>query len=121
APVLNDKEAVQQLERQRRHGEEIERDDRLAVILQEGPPARGRASTTPNVAQIPRDSPFRDHEAELLQLSVDLGRSPVRILVRQASDQLTYLLRDLRSATLAAGTPNTYGSRSGAKRSPSRA
>jgi hypothetical protein len=31
--VLHDKEAVQQLERQRRHGEEIERDDRLVVIL----------------------------------------------------------------------------------------
>ena len=56
-------------------------------------------------SQIARDSPFRDDEAELLQLAVDFGRSPVRVLVRQASDQLTYLLRDLRSATFVAGTP----------------
>jgi hypothetical protein len=33
--VLDDKETVQQMERQRGHGEEIERDDRFAVILQE--------------------------------------------------------------------------------------
>src|SRR5215470_6788540 len=33
APVLDDKEAVQQLERHCWHGEEIERDDRLAMIL----------------------------------------------------------------------------------------
>jgi hypothetical protein len=31
--VLDDKEAVQQLERQRRHGKEIEGDDDFPVIL----------------------------------------------------------------------------------------
>jgi hypothetical protein len=41
--VLNDKEAVQQLERQRRHSEEIERNNRLAVILQECQPLLGGA------------------------------------------------------------------------------
>jgi hypothetical protein len=65
-------------------------------------------------SQIARDSPFRDDEAELLQLAVDFGRSPVRVLVRQASDQLTYLLRDLRSATLAAGTPTPIETEAGA-------
>ena len=34
APVLDDKEAVQQLERQRRYGEEIEGDDDFPVILE---------------------------------------------------------------------------------------
>jgi hypothetical protein len=56
-------------------------------------------------SQIPRDSPFRYDEAEFLQLTMNLRGSPVRILVRQASDQLTYLLRDLRSAVMRAGTP----------------
>jgi len=36
SPVLNDEEAVEQLERDRRHGEEVERGDRLAVIHEEG-------------------------------------------------------------------------------------
>ena len=36
APMLDDKEAVQQLERQRRHGEEIEGNDDLPVILEKG-------------------------------------------------------------------------------------
>jgi hypothetical protein len=40
-PLLDDQEAVQQLERQRRHGEEIPRDDRLPVILKECKPSLG--------------------------------------------------------------------------------
>src|SRR5215472_12673377 len=38
-PVLDDEEAVEQLERYRRYSEEIERDDHLAVILEKGKPA----------------------------------------------------------------------------------
>ena len=117
AAMLNDKKAVQQLERQRRHGEEIERDDCLAVILQECQPSLGSVAASVQASQIARDSPFRDDEAELLQLAVDFGRSPVRVLVRQASDQVTYLLGDLLSATSGAGTPMPIDrSRRGAKR-----
>src|SRR5215831_7827367 len=111
--MLDDKEAIEQLERQRRHSEEIERDDRLAVILQECQPSLGAVAASVQASQIARDSPFRDDEAELLQLAVDLGRSPVRVLVGQASDQLTYLHRDLRSATLAAGTPTPIETETG--------
>ena len=103
--MLDDKEAVQQLERQRRHSEEIKRDNRLAVILQECQPSLGYVAASVQASQIARDGPFRDDIAELLQLAVDLRRSPVRVLVRQASDQTSDLLRDLRSATVAAGTP----------------
>jgi len=103
--VLDDKEAVQQLERQRRDGEEIERDDCLAVILKECTSSLGRVTAAVQAPQIPRDSPFSDDEAEFLQLAMDLRGSPIRILVRQPSDQRTYLLRDLRSAAVRAGTP----------------
>jgi hypothetical protein len=37
-PVLDDEEAVQHLEGQRGHGEEIERSDHLPVISEEGQP-----------------------------------------------------------------------------------
>jgi hypothetical protein len=36
--MIADKEAVRQLERQRRHGEEIESDDHFSVILQKRRP-----------------------------------------------------------------------------------
>jgi hypothetical protein len=55
--VLDDKEAVQQLERQRRDGEEIERDDCLAVILKERTPSLGRVTAAVQATQVPRDSP----------------------------------------------------------------
>jgi hypothetical protein len=48
--MLDDEKAVQQLERNRRHSEEIEGHDHLAVILKKGKPALARiaaASDTP--------------------------------------------------------------------------
>src|SRR5882724_5176242 len=84
APMLDDKEAVQQLERQRRHGEEIESDDNLSVILQKRRPPFTRVASALNSTQIPGDGPLRDNEAELQHLAVDFAGSPVRILLRQA-------------------------------------
>ena len=48
APMLDDKEAVQQLERQRRHGEELEGDDDLSVILQKRQPPFTRVVSAVN-------------------------------------------------------------------------
>jgi hypothetical protein len=73
--VLDDKEAVQQLERQRRHGEEIEGHDDLPVILQKRQPPFTRVASAFNSTQIPGDSPLRDNEAELQHLAMDLGGS----------------------------------------------
>jgi hypothetical protein len=44
-------------------------------------------------------------KAELLQLAVNPGSAPARVLVGQASDQHTNLLGDLRSAAARPGTP----------------
>src|SRR5215472_13516272 len=105
APVLDDKEAVQQLERQCRHGEKIERDDRLAVILEKGQPPFPRVAAPPNASQIAGHTPFGDNETELQQFAMDFGRSPTGVLLRQAPDQPTHLLGDLRSAAARPGTP----------------
>ena len=77
------------------------------MIPQERQPALGRVAATPNASQIPSDASFRDDEAEFLKFSVDLWGSPVRVLFRQASDQNTNLIGDLRSAAVWAGTPAT--------------
>src|SRR5215471_9095141 len=103
APVLDDEKAVEQLERHRRHGEEIKRDDHLAVILEKGTPAVTCVGTAPRASQVPSHRSFRDDQAEFLQFAMDLGGSPVRVLVRQPSDQSTNLFRDLRSTTLGPG------------------
>src|SRR5436853_5961885 len=95
--MLDDKEAVQQLERQRRHGEEIEGDNDLPVILQKRQPPFTRVASVVNSTQIPGDSPLRDNQPELQHLAVDRGGSPVRILLSQSSDQPPDLIGDLRS------------------------
>jgi len=46
--MLDHKKAVQQLERHRRHGKEVECHDRLAVILEEGQPAFLWITTVPD-------------------------------------------------------------------------
>jgi hypothetical protein len=75
ATVLDNEEAIEELESRRRHGEEVERSDYLAVIRQECQPLLARVSTSSNASEIPADACFRDDEAELLEFTVDLGRS----------------------------------------------
>ena len=84
------------------------------MILQERQPALGRVAATPNASQIPSDASFRDDEAEFLKFSVDLWGSPVRVLFRQASDQNTNLIGDLRSAAAWPGSPTPVETEIGA-------
>ena len=74
--MFDDKEAVQQLERQRRHGEEIEGDDDFSVILQKRRPPFTRVDSALNSTQIAGDGPLRDNEPELQQLAVESSGLP---------------------------------------------
>jgi len=66
AAMFDDKEAVQQFERQRGNREEIERNDRLAMIGEKCLPALIRfPGSRPQALQIPGDRAFGDVEAEL--------------------------------------------------------
>src|SRR5262245_36311901 len=103
--MLNNEEAVEQPERQRGDCEEVEGDDRLAVILEKGQPLFTGVATPPNTSQIPSHTPFGDNEAELQQFAVDLGRSPSGVFLRQATNQHTNLFGDLRSAVAPPRTP----------------
>src|SRR5262249_1040225 len=53
-------------------------------------------------------------EAELLELAVDLGGSPIRILVCEASDQHTNFFGDLRSAAAWPRSPTPVEAETGA-------
>lgn len=113
-PCCDHEKAVEQLKCHRRHREEVERSDHLAMVLQEGQPRLSRIAATPNAPQIPGDSPLRDNEAQLQQLAVDLSGTPVLVLFRQASDQNANLLGDLRAAAAWPGTPAPIESKASA-------
>src|ERR1035438_3418893 len=85
--VLYHEEAIQQLEGHRRHGKEIERHDHVAVIVKKGEPSLARIAAAQNASQIPGHSSFRGTEAEFLEFTVNPRHSPVRVLIRQASDE----------------------------------
>ena len=72
--MLNEQEAVQQFEGQRRYREKVERDDRLAVIGEKCLPALiVFAGPGPQASQIPGNGTFGDVEAELEQFSWSFG------------------------------------------------
>ena len=98
-PMLHDEEAVKQLERQRWHGEEVEGNDHLAVILEESQPALAALTAAADTSQVPRHGSFGNLEAKLLQLSVDLGSAPIEILIRHAVDERADFSGAFRPAT----------------------
>src|SRR3982074_3221320 len=85
--MFDDKEAVQQPERQRRQGKEIEGHDGLLVVLQKRQPLLTRVASALNSTQIPGDSPLRDSEDELRHVTKERARSPARVLLGPYTNQ----------------------------------
>src|SRR5438094_2044926 len=96
--MLRYEEAIQELERQRGHGKEVEGGDHLTMVSQEGQPVFSRIAAAPDALQISGDSALGDLEAELQQFPVDLRCSPAQILGRHAADESPNLLAQLGSA-----------------------
>jgi hypothetical protein len=84
------------------------------VILEKREPPLTRVATAADMPKIPGYAPFRDHETELLKLSMDLLGSPIRVLLLQASDQNPNLLGDLRSAAAWPRSPTPIETEPGA-------
>jgi len=105
APMLDHKEAVQQVERQRWHSKEVEGNNGLPVILKKRQPPFTRVASALNSTQIPGDGPLRDTEAELRHLAMDFGRSPTRVLFCQSSNQLPDFRGHLGPTAAGPGSP----------------
>ena len=75
--VFDYEEAIEQLKRQRRYGEEVESDDYFTMVLEKCLPPFPGIATPPHSPQIASDRPFRDLEAERQWFGMDLGRSPI--------------------------------------------
>jgi len=103
--MLDDEEAVQELERQRRHSKEVEGNDHFTMVSEEGEPVFGSIAASPQALQISGDSAFGDLEAELQKFSMDLRCSPVRILSRHAANESPNLLAHLGSAATRPRSP----------------
>jgi hypothetical protein len=73
--LLDDEEAVEQPERQGWHGEEVEGNDHLAVILEESQPAPARITAESHTSQVARHGSFGNLEAELSKLKIPAGRA----------------------------------------------
>jgi hypothetical protein len=73
-----------------------------------------RRIATLYASQIPRHTPLRDDQTELLKFTVDLRGSPTLVLLRQSSDQNANLLGDLRSSAAWPGSPAPIETEAGA-------
>src|SRR6516164_6331110 len=98
--VSQDQEYVQYLKANCRHCEEVHRDQRLEVILQEGPPGLRRWLAASR--HILANTGLADVDAELKPFAVDPRRAPKRILAAHLANQFPYFMGDRRSSRLAA-------------------
>jgi hypothetical protein len=112
--VLDNEEAVQRSEGERRNGEEVEGDHRFPVILQKGQPLLPRITPTSDAPQVAGNSAFGNDQAELLQFAMELGCAPIRILLGQAPDQDANLFGDLRPAAAGPRAPTPVEAEAGA-------
>jgi hypothetical protein len=76
------------------------------VVLQESQPALAWITAATDGSQIPGYAAFAHYQAQLQQFSVDPGRAPGGILIRQTSDQCTDLRSNFWSSAARSGSPS---------------
>src|SRR5215471_3756075 len=91
-------EDIQDLEPDRRHRKEVDGNQGLQVIVEEGPPGLGRRLAAAH--QVLAHTGLADVDAELEQLAVNPRRSPEWVLTTHGANQLAYLLGDAGSPRL---------------------
>lgn len=93
--IVEYQEDVGHPERNRRHGEEVDRDDVLGVVAQENAPGLGGRSV--GLDHVLGDGRLADLNAELEELAVNPWCTPQGIGRRHLADQLADLRRHSRS------------------------
>jgi hypothetical protein len=90
--MMDNEEAVQHVERQRRHRKEVAGGNHVAVVAEEGHPPLDLVGVWSPSRHVPGYGPLRHLEAELEQLAVDFRGSPRDVLDRHPADQLSDFL-----------------------------
>ena len=98
AVVLEDDEDVQDLEADCGDGEEVDRDEVLGVIGEEGPPGRGWWLGSANAVFL--HGRLLNVDAELAKFTCDARRTPRGARARHLTDQVLDLLRNGRPTNL---------------------
>jgi hypothetical protein len=94
--VAENNKCKEQLERNRRDHEQIDRGNALGMIVEEGLPGLQRPALAGH--HVERNSRLGDPDAELEQLAMHLCGAPQRILEAHSSHQVAQLLSDARTA-----------------------
>src|SRR5215831_16588058 len=101
APVMGqNQENVKNLEADRMHGEEINRDQLLGMILQEGAPRLRRWLMA--AQHVFADTALSDVDAEFEKFAMDARCTPTRILLAHHADQVSDFVGDEGSSGLPA-------------------
>src|SRR5262245_52736195 len=87
---------IEDLEPDRRHHEEVDRNHRLQMILEESAPSL--LWWPPTTDQIFTHAGFADLDAEFEQLTMNAWSSPNRIFAAHRSNQLAHLFGHARSS-----------------------
>ena len=98
--VANNKEAIQQLERDRWDGEEIHGSDRFAMITKKGQLAPGRFRISGCSFHPTGNTSFRYIEAKHEQFTVDAWSTPGWVFCHDAEDHIANFLRQAASTDL---------------------
>src|SRR5215471_10602980 len=112
--VFDYEEAVQQFKIDRRNREEVKGNNRFSVILQKRQPTFLRITPPSNAPEIAGDAALGNDKAQFLQLTMDLGCAPIRVVIGQAPDQDANFFGDLRPASAGTGAPTPVEPEAGA-------
>ena len=103
ALVRENEEDIEDAERGGGNGEEVDGGDHCRVVLQECPPGLGRR--LPPAGYVPRHGGLGHIETEFEHLAVDAGRTPERVLVSHAPDEVADLVRGTRPSPISTLPP----------------
>ena len=101
--MAKNKKREELLKANRRNYKEINRRNAVCVIAKESLPSLQRPISSRY--HVLRDCRLSDVEAELEKLTVDVRRTPERILETHSSNKVAHLFVDLRSAAAGTGFP----------------
>ena len=98
-PAMGDhEETVDHSKRQRGHGEEVHRSDRLAVVAQKCRPSLSQLRVSRRLPHPTQNGALRDNETEHFEFAVNPRCSPRVILGYHAEDEIAELIPDIPSS-----------------------
>jgi hypothetical protein len=113
-PVFDNEQTVQEPKRQCRDGKEVDSNDGLTMVREEGKPALAGIAAASKSSQVSGDRTFGHDKAELQQFAVNLRCSPGTIFSSQAANQASDLRRHFGPPATTLRSPAPVKAKAGA-------